>query len=206
MKRNLPTKPAKTAIATRSLKEILDEVLKKARAAGFKDAFIAGGAIRDWLHGCDPKDIDVFTWMPIPEGEKMFESDSDPGQDGRIAGVSQSIFPMANGKYPVELISLNPNGDPDPRLAAMEFALGIDQAWYTGGKPSYTAHYWDDYRHRTFTVTRAQTELEAKRSIIKINRLWERGVYRHHRLVIAPEFFPQFFSEAWYGGEAETKL
>lgn len=123
----------------------------------------------------------------------MFDSDSDP-LDGRVAGVSQTL--LQGFPYTVELISLHPC--PSPRAAVEQFAIGLDQAWYDD--ELHTTKAFDrDWTAKTFTVTRAQGDHEARRTVCKLNRLWARGYYLDHRLVIPREFMPQFFDKAWYG-------
>lgn len=184
------------------LRSIFTQAIQEAQRLGYKDAFIAGGAVRDMLLGNEPRDIDVFTWMTIPEEDLMFESSSDPAGDttGRVAGVSQTRLKRI-GDFDLELIQLKKKNIAEvyaPAHYVSDFALGIDQAWFDGRSVYRSKAFNIDARESRFTVTRAQTDHEARRTIAKINRLWSRGLYLHHDLVIPAQFLNQFFTAAWY--------
>lgn len=146
----------------------------------FPGAVIAGGAVRDFLLGQEPRDIDVFVNATRDElsqvdlfgGELLtFEELSDykqnPDWKEEVTGVLNGFY----GGYPVQIIGRAfASGD-----ELMErFDLGITRCWFDGqlhDTPAAAA----DRRARTLTLMRWDTPEHVRATKKRVKRFRERG-------------------------------
>ena len=152
--------------------------------AGFAGAVVAGGYLRDSRLGLDPKDMDVF----IPH---CAQRDNDilafnlQAALGMEVNLQFNISEYANlevcrifeatpephwtshDAVPIQVIELNRGLAPQGR----ELDFGLCQVWMGhDGAVHSTPAYEQDIREKTFTLLKAETEDEHRRSL----RRWER--------------------------------
>ena len=56
------------------------EIIKKLNTLGY-DAYIVGGAVRDYLLNLEPTDVDITTNATVSELEKIFKVSSKTGEN-----------------------------------------------------------------------------------------------------------------------------
>jgi len=167
-----------------------DAVRKK-----FPDAFIGGGAARDFICNKEVNDLDFFTWQPIPQEAQLKERVELYPENDRLVCVSKP-FQVDGVPYPVRMIQLNPSvvtrGDVEQCVKL--FALGMQQAYIPEWKGRETEvlstrEFWYDYHDKLMTVTRCEFFWEAKHIIEKAANLQVKYPWP---LVIPPKFMHHF--------------
>lgn len=116
-------------------------------------AIIAGGAIRDYFLGYQPKDIDIFlpsdAWQ-MPVG---FHSITDSDERAEEYEAVPNIDIVAKGEiagYLVDYIGINPNDISRGRQLVQGFDFGISRCWFDGSLHDTPEAYMDRVN---FTVT-----------------------------------------------------
>lgn len=150
----------------------------------YPDAFLAGGFLRDAAVGITPKDLDFFTFLPLKEDEKQDEK-REPYADERILAVADRKIPDV--VFPVQIIQLSPEWGTTVEEQVAAFALGAQQAYYTGNTVQWSDAFADDLRDQTLTVTSCRNENEAKSVGFKVYSLDQRG-YATWALQVPTEF------------------
>jgi hypothetical protein len=130
----------------------------------FPSAVIAGGAVRDYLLGVEPKDIDVFVnanltklsvriedfdfvrMEPNIEYEHWTEDQKHP-----VAGVLDGHYLPTN--IPVQLIG-RPHEGFSAKSLVNDFDIGITQCWYDGDGVCETSACAADHENMTLTILR----------------------------------------------------
>lgn len=181
----------------------------------YPDAFIAGGCLRDLLHGAEPKDIDVFTFEAavlrpgvrglremVKSGDAVFEPEDaklvDAYDQARVVEVEPMIENWVVGA-PVQIIHLRRKGEEfamgdlgaSTMLEAIQqFHLGICQIMLRNDGKSFmtTPAFTFDCRDECLTVRYCDSGEEAARIKRKAAALRERAEYRSHRLIISNNF------------------
>lgn len=157
----------------------------------YPDVFCAGGYVVDHLLGVEPKDIDLFTFIPLrtDEGVEIHgmtqeELDTyDLGGNanlGRIRGVRRFTDFQINTwtcPIPIEIIQLHTASYSNEQYrvsdSVSKFSFGIQQAWLSpdNGHVQITPAFWSDYTKKQFTVTNCRTVADAERLGKKLKRL-----------------------------------
>lgn len=172
--------------------EKLQELCRTAREHLGTDCIIAGGAVRDTLHGREVKDIDVFArfdfgpgaasevqflercqrladfWKAHPGGENITASrleDAKKSTEGELFEVIQ----IKGAPFTVEVIALN--CDPVDRVQRFDFALS--QCFVTPSGLFYTERYLGDANGLTvtYTGTRDVSSSVFANSVLRYQRL-----------------------------------
>jgi hypothetical protein len=172
--------------------EKLQELCRTARDHLGVDCIIAGGAVRDTLHGREVKDIDVFArfefgpgaasedqfldrcrslaafWKAHPGGENI-EAHRLDGAKTSTEGELFSVVQITGAPFTVEVIALN--CDPVDRVQRFDFALS--QCFVTPGGLFYTERYLGDANGLTvtYTGTRDVTSSIFANSVARYKRL-----------------------------------
>lgn len=159
-----------------------------------RGAVIAGGAVRDYLLGFEPKDIDVFMAIPPVSSEPIpFELDADADWDAiaahdprhglmRIDNTHQrfeeytavsNIVCVSSGKllgWPVDAIDLDDFEGGEKLIDQFDFA--ITRCWFGGGEVIHdTPEAKRDRDNRTITLL---SDAREARSLARYERLKER--------------------------------
>lgn len=183
----------------RNVTALFDAVLEHV-TPDFPGAFIGGGAIRDALHGKKWKDIDVFTWAPIPASLVAEPDDLNPfapddtiaaaakepvDSEGspRISNVRKPIIFCGNFVQVIQLASdrYTPG---DVQSVVNQFSIGLCQCGYTlyAGVPYLTEGYAIDQALHRFTVRECESLWEMQRALRKVASLASK--YPDHELVV----------------------
>jgi hypothetical protein len=149
---------------------------------------IAGGALRDLHHGVAIKDLDIFIYGPVTEGNVLFELPVDWALDySVIAGESSApmrgIAAVANyitgNAEHINLISAPELPDFETVLKRMDF--GICQIGMgKDGIVKATQAYLDDFNGDSFTY-QDNGYADAEQSWVRWNRL--KVKYPDHKLI-----------------------
>lgn len=203
---------------TRTLTLNAAKVVKALRAALPRTrAVVAGGYLRDMLHGIPPKDMDVFVmsddgdgptaallqaiqvitgpinWLCV--GGEYWGADSclrvgeaQVDHDGNLHPVPINVIVLQKGILPADDARLND--------------FGMCQIWYDGERLQWTDAFLRDSVFWTFTLKVCEDVNQFARSMRRWERL--RQKFPYHTLVIPPEFkeFEEACSSASVGGLA----
>lgn len=186
-------------------------LLEKVRVQ-YPDAFIAGGAVRDAIYKRQPRDIDVFTWLPLdqehhqlPQDNWIDNIDNLPLEDGtkessRLINVSRYMMydeylddepnPFVDRGL-MQIVQVNPQAYEPGNMAAVvsQFGLSIQQAWYDG-KEVFTLPAFDrSKRDNTVSITYCESAHEMVRLLRKVWRMTLRPP-ACGRLIIDPQWHP----------------
>ncbi len=169
--------------------EFITRILTQLHAAGFPEAVCAGGAIRDHLHGLEPKDIDIF--IEDHEGLAQKLTDHFKGWQGKLVvptHVAQymafenvhCVFEFVVPNFPpVQLIVMTKKIEPQAIIERHDF--GICQVAHDGHRFYRTDAFVNDYTGHTFTLIRCRDEKDWNRSMKRWERLSKK--YTGWRLV-----------------------
>lgn len=157
------------------------DVLSALQSAGFTEAFIGGGALRDLDHGKPVKDVDIFVrYCGAETFEKVKKILGNGGED-RTQYHSEYVinFPDVAGVYefwsefdepPLNVISCNgPDGDyafREHHLA--RFDLGICRITHDGKYVAVDPAYQTDKANQTITIV---NPVKLERSIERAKRI-----------------------------------
>lgn len=151
-------------------------------------AVIAGGAVRDYLLGVEPKDIDVFYAWPAPSSEPIdwesieifLEPDARVGLH-RIDNIYErqeeyeamtNINLVSSGTmygFKVDAIELTEMDSAEQLVNGFDFA--INQCWYDGFDLYHTGAADDDLHRKTVTLL---SNDRRERSLKRFDRFNER--------------------------------
>lgn len=176
------------------IEEIFNKVLAFMYMSGFPDAFIGGGAVRELILGKSKwiTDIDVFTWFPIPEKNRMFTEVGDESfVTPRVSTVSKK-YTVPGVNYKIDLIQLSDLlcGREDRAAAVSQFSTGLSQAIYTDEGEWISEAFIHDSRHKLISVTYCESPREAIRLLCKLHGYCEK--YHDYSIVIPPRFISHF--------------
>lgn len=151
-----------------------------------KGSFLAGGALRDYVLGVEPKDFDVFVnyvdYDPNVEGMKNIDYDSDEHAQ-EYEAVSEIAIVM---KGEVEGVKVDFIGihEPDPVKVIESFDTGISQIMYAAPGMMYKkAAFVTDLENKTVTVLRGD---RMERTVARFKRFNEK-MDGQYTLVVTPE-------------------
>lgn len=166
-----------TANAARTLECLkgmarLEEALGVVNRKTGKDAFLAGGYVRDALLGTPPKDLDVF--IPVSEGDDLDDEAVWYGELLREAtkalhGVQYPLFTKrgqeayANSPFtvyesnmgyraPARPIQLIPHVSPDAETILRSFDHNLVRVYYKGGKVFVNDEFPEIMKKKTIVV------------------------------------------------------
>lgn len=204
---------------TKKIPAAWTRVLHALRADIFKDAVIAGGALRDLSTGAPIKDVDVFVTAK-PGTEVKYRLDQVFGFTGRTVVDAEVVDYLAsmdgvvavyeydtneydvedpdkriNWVHPFQVIVLD-HADFSPEAALERFDFGICQVVYDGECTWHTPAFVADIQLKTFTVCRADNKEQFDRSMIRFERLREK--YPDYKLVV-PDVFKVYQSDIAFG-------
>lgn len=186
------------------------DVLAAIQAAGFPEAIIAGGALRDLDHGKPIKDVDIFVdakgieTLQLKkqldaafgyEGVGIFENpaadlDEDYTWEGVVvAGVWDWVYAPSDflGQPKFQVIAVEkPEGVVFRDYVIDDFDIGLCQQAFDGVLECITTAYLDDAALKTLTVTRAPSYNALQRTRGRLGRIQLK--YPEHRIVIPDEF------------------
>lgn len=143
------------------VREQYDELLFTLRwCCGFRDAVIAGGAVRDVLLGRPVKDIDVWysddshvDWVEVsrcfPTWKRLLHDDAAAYISGGEVQAVIDLDSFSGGK-PVQLIRTWQSG----RSVLDRFDIGLCQVGYDG-RVFHTADFLRDVERETITILRS---------------------------------------------------
>lgn len=147
--------------------------------AGFPEAIVAGGFLRDSLLDIEPKDIDVFIGNKAAITKEVLVSALAEALGGfarvefdvtysamevdRIIDVSSPAFP-----FPIQVIEMKPGLAPVEHARKHDF--GICQVWVGSHGLDSTRAFVLDHSGKTCTLVHCENEDEHARSM----RRWER--------------------------------
>lgn len=151
----------------------------------FPEAVIAGGCLRDLIHGVDIKDVDIF----IPNADKV-QADLD---DYKLQHSTQiirqvkrayddwdedveEVFTLKIGSLTVDVIGVSV--EPDQIISRFDF--GLCQIQYDGIDVYYTKEFEKDYLTKTFTLLNSDGE-DCKRSFKRFKKFKDTK-YPNHKL------------------------
>lgn len=184
--------------------DLWDRILDAAVTVFGPDAVIAGGCVRDYRLGIEPKDIDVFVNVAdaatLHEGAKALASlgfDVRPLEEAineyeqaglsELAGVLDGSFKVSEAPDPDDFFSCAeyvqvqfiacplPNATSYASELIERFDLGITQAVYLGqGTIMETYSAFMDRMNRTMTLLRWDTEERVKRTRKRFDRIADR--------------------------------
>lgn len=164
--------------------ELWNTILGPIRGAFGDDALIAGGAVRDFFLGFEPKDIDVFVnvgtieelldcaetldnrFTLAPLDPELDEYETNPDWVNEVSGVLDGGFLTGLGvwdHFNVQVIG-RPMADFRGRNLSQRFDLGITCCWFDGDLND-TVEAYRDRAGRTLTLLRHDTpeHVEASR-------------------------------------------
>lgn len=163
--------------------ELWTEILTACRKVYGDDAVIAGGCIRDYFLGFEPKDIDIFVnrkeLVAHGEFEKRDETDyqKNPEFCPEVSGVLEAQW----GDFVIQIIG-RPMDDFSGAKLVEKFDIGITRCWFDGEKIHDTDWAAHDRSFETLTLLRAETPEAYNSSKNRIDRQLKRlnadGVYR----------------------------
>lgn len=171
------------------------------REAGFPDAQIVGGALRDLDNEKPVKDIDVFVSCRGDDYDRLCLALARKGTRLVTPEAAEYLKSMSDV---VEVINFGPIdgvGSPDLQVIVtvpgFDFMTRVDfglcQIGWDGLTIGRSEAYYLDRTEKTFTLTRCASVEEFERSYARFVRLSEK--YSDFRLVVPPEF-KQF--QAWH--------
>lgn len=115
------------------------------------DAFVAGGAVRDFIKGEEPKDIDVF--VNIDE-KTLIKKASGLNVDFVVAPLSEKYdnCKVLDGTYQGEKVQIIARSFTDVDNLINQFDIGFCQIAWDGEKIVMTAAATKDFGSNTMTV------------------------------------------------------
>lgn len=164
---------------------LIDLVLSRLKEVGFKEALVAGGALRDIHngHGHDVKDIDVFIKdrpiyltmlitalhdfdyrLAVPMHVTQYM------QFEGVVAVHEFISREHPELPPVQIVVMKENRSTEPSVIIARHDYGICQIGYDGQTLYRTPAYDLDQKNHTFTLVRCRDEKDHARSM----KRWER--------------------------------
>ena len=150
----------------------------KLPSLAFPRGIIAGGAVRDFLLGVPPRDLDLFVPDSPEVGEAIAQLGAAPVlKDGKYkANYNRAwayIFEQPGGLPPLNIVLMR--GELDPKTLIDDFDFGICQAaWSAQQGFRITDAFFADAAAKTFTYRGKPNHLE--RSL----RRYEKFVQRPH--------------------------
>lgn len=155
-------------------------------------AIIAGGAVRDYLLGVPPKDIDVFlpasAWQTPASSDNEFGIMSDPRYGlGRIDAIHERqaeyealthVEMVSRGTiegFTVDLVEITDDFDGESLVKTFDF--GINRCWTTGRDVCQTFSCDDDLKNKTVTLYHRDRLERSKRRFAQFNKR-HGGAYR----------------------------
>jgi hypothetical protein len=168
------------------------DTLAAIHRAGYPEAIIAGGALRDLDNGAPVKDVDVFLRTQNNDlqnldvefgfaGEDLTEfSVQYEQQNPDVVGVFQWYNPMAGFEIPCQVIACN---GPEHAGAFREyqmdrFDIGLCRVAFDGVKVHYTSPYCLDKAERQLRIVNPRN---LARSVERVRRIGEK--YPNWKLV-----------------------
>lgn len=175
----------------------------------YPDCFIAGGCVRDAIYRREPKDIDVFTWLPLDENhltkptDNPFVSEVDLAnvdiallegtrESKRLTAVSKYMgFDHGGASHLYQIVQAsNQLYEPgNVQGLVKQFGLGVQQAWFDGEQVHTTEAFDMNYRLKCITVEHCESDLEMQRLLRKVFRIWQHDGSRTGELIIKPAWF-----------------
>jgi hypothetical protein len=146
--------------------------------AGFPEAIVAGGFLRDTLLGIEPKDIDVFIGNKTMTSEALvsalhealggyvkveFDVTYSAMEVDRILAVDSPAYP-----FPIQVIEMKPGLSPVEHARRHDF--GICQVWIGSHGLDATIAFTEDRKRKLCTLVHCENADEHARSM----RRWER--------------------------------
>ena len=169
-------------------------ILNEIKAAGFPEAVVAGGAMRDLYFGKPHKDLDIFIQTgPAPAGlasainilKREFGSPTAVctapcvymGWNPEVAGFVNFTI---HGED-VQIVGINRDAF---SMAAIlrRIDFGICQIGWDGTNIEFTTAFFTDVANRTFTVNRQDNDNDLSRTYRRFERISAR--YPEHRIVV----------------------
>ncbi len=167
----------------------------------YKDAFIAGGCLRDLLNNKEISDIDIFTFMqPKPEHEWasiLGHDQCETYEDARVLDVLDASkllvrYEVEDPVYPTQLISLTNVAGKTPQEAIEGFMFGLQQIRYDDKQEVIVATpaYYKDIEEKTITLMRCN----GPNDVVAADSIWCKLHYKYpdYQLVIPPKFQSQW--------------
>lgn len=141
-------------------------------------AVIAGGAVRDWYHGYQPRDIDVFVshqfvlqncpiGLTVVDGTYIISAEHDDSVSASACYTGYSL--------PVNIIWCSDAITPAERFNRFDF--GLCKAAFNGKEIILHPEFLWDVKYGIFTLRRASNINQTIESFIRYNRLKEKYQY-----------------------------
>lgn len=203
-----------------TIPERWQEVLRSIQAAGFPEAIIAGGALRDLDHGKPVNDVDIFVRAKDEmEGELKARLDKAFGYEGVgifadnstanldedytwegviVAGVwdwplfnTRPFQGVANAPT-FQVIAVDTDEKDFLSYIVSDFDIGLCKIAYDGSVIFMPGDYLRDKTDQTLTVVRAPSVEALARTLERVERI--RRKYPDHKLVIQAKPGPEIDS------------
>lgn len=173
---SLPARTSVDHIQGENGPELWDQIL-----AAIPGAIIAGGAIRDWFLGVEPKDFDIFVSASEFHEPEGFSGLGHLGREGRLEEYEKlnDIGIIMRGRIAgrqADLIGMRS----DPLTGAelvTDFDFGITRCWYDADGLHDTAEALQDRVNKTVTLL---INTRRERALARFERFNQRngGIYR----------------------------
>lgn len=165
------------------------DVLRSIQDAGFPEAIIAGGALRDLDHGVEIKDVDIFV---KDRGEETYTMLCRAfGYEGeRVHSASLAEYRSANSEI-VEVYEFYPGDAPPYQVIVTgdhggdfmqhqldRFDIGLCRVAYNGRRVEYTSPYCHD---KALKLLRLISPMNEAQSIERLHRIGNK--YPEHKLI-----------------------
>lgn len=136
-------------------------------------SIIAGGAIRDYLLGLEPKDFDVFgpyaTYNAQVEGMEHLTQTSNEEHEEEYLAMREIAIVMKGEIEGVKVDYIGMHIE-DPVVIVEAFDTGINQLFYGNGILYKKKAHVDDVANKTVTVTRADRLERTKERFERFNK------------------------------------
>ncbi|MDR7061215.1 MULTISPECIES: hypothetical protein [unclassified Sphingopyxis] len=144
--------------------ELWDQIL-----AFFPGAVIGGGAVRDYLLGVEPKDIDVFAYSADLDIPTNFASlDSDRREEYEALGFIDIVTRATLAGYQVDLVGINMFSTPDALIESFDF--GVSRCAYTTERGIIdTPECRSDRENRTVSILLDDRLIRGRRRFERFN-------------------------------------
>jgi hypothetical protein len=169
----VPVSPLRASIPSANGPQLWDAIL-----AGMPEgSVIAGGAVRDFLLGFEPKDIDVFMGLHIDERDPrygLYRIDNTHERFEEYTAVSNIMCVSSGVLFGVKVDAVLIEDFEGGEKLIRDFDFGITRCWYDG-QVHDTPEAKRDRENRTITLLSDEREQRSLARFERLNARWGGG-------------------------------